>query len=134
MLLPPSHPAPVLAQSGVGAIFGWSLVLIVLIFVAFFAVVRLRNWLREDQTPASIGFSLTDLRQLHREGKMTDAEFEKARNLMVAHAKRTAERLPDPLAGSKAARDRRGAAGAPADPPGQWQASPGEPGTDRTVK
>jgi len=99
-----------LAESGVAGVIGWSLVLIVLIFIAFVGVLRLRNWLKDDDAPVSIGFSLTDLRQLHRQGKMTDAEFEKARNLMVAHAKQMAERLPDPLAGSKtagAARERR---------------------------
>src|SRR4051794_27697318 len=106
MPLPPFHPAPpappasLLAETGVAGILGWSLVLIVLIFVAFFAVVRLRNWMKEDHASPSAGFSLTDLRQLHRSGKMTDAEFEKARNLMVANAKRMTEGLADPLAGS----------------------------------
>ena len=96
------HPA-LFAASGMAGALGWSLVLIVLVVAAFFAVVRLRGWLRDDDTPPSAGFSLTDLRQLHRQGKMTDEEFEKARNLMVAHAKQMAEKLPDPLAGSNAA-------------------------------
>src|SRR5690349_4419021 len=103
MLLSRSHPISPLAETGVAGILGWSLVLIVLIFVAFFVVVRLRNWLRDDHTPDAVGFSLTDLRQLHRQGKMTDAEFEKARNLMVAHAKQMADKMPNPLAGSAAA-------------------------------
>src|SRR5689334_15694901 len=107
-MLPPftANPALVLAASGMAGVLGWSLVLLVLIFIAFFAVVRLRAWLKDDATPTSVGFSLTDLRQLHREGKMTDEEFEKARNLMVAHAKQMAEKLPHPLAGRKTAAER----------------------------
>src|SRR4051812_36529611 len=99
-----------LADSSIAGVFGWSLALIVLVGIAFFAIIRIRAWMRDDDMPASVGFSLTDLRQLHREGKMTDAEFEKARNLMVAHAKQMADKLHDPLAGSKsatAARQRR---------------------------
>jgi hypothetical protein len=39
------------------------------------------------------GFTLGDLRQLHKAGKMTDAEFEKARSAVVAAAKRAAARV-----------------------------------------
>jgi hypothetical protein len=104
-------PTIPLADTGMAGAIGWSLVLIVLIIIAFFAVVRLRAWLKDDDdAPVSVGFSLTDLRHLHRQGKMTDEEFEKARNLMVASTKRMAENIPDPLAGSKLAAERDRAA------------------------
>jgi hypothetical protein len=82
---------------------GWSLVLIALIVVAFLVVMRLRTWLQSDDGDAapSIGFTLGDLRRLHKEGKMTDEEFERARAKMMAGAKAMAEKLPDPLAGSR---------------------------------
>jgi hypothetical protein len=88
-------------DSGMASVLGWSLVLIAMLVGAFFAIARLRAWLKQDETPASVGFSLTDLRALHRAGKMTDEEFEKARSLMVAHTKHMTANLPHPLAGSK---------------------------------
>ena len=95
-----------LAQpSHVGGVIGWSLVLIVLIIAGAAGVLMLRRWLKEDDTPASagggIGFSLSDLRQLHREGKMTDEEFERAKSKMVSAGRAMAEKLPDPLAGRR---------------------------------
>ena len=88
---------------------GWSLVLIAFIVVAFLVVMQLRKWLQSDDAPVGgIGFTLGDLRQLHREGKMTDEEFEKARAKMMAGAKAMAEKLPDPLAGSRKRREDKG--------------------------
>jgi len=88
-----------LADAGIGSVIGWSLVLIALLLVGYFAVMTLRNWLKSNDAPTGgIGFTLSDLRQLHREGKMTDAEFERAREKMVSAAKELAAKLPDPLA------------------------------------
>ena len=61
--------------------------------MVFFAAV---SWLRRrvtaaDRTPAG-GFTLGDLRELHRSGKMSNEEFEKAKALIVIAAKRNAER------------------------------------------
>ena len=112
----------VLAQDSSGSmlrVIGWSLVLICLLVVGFFAISKLRQWLREDDTPApGIGFTLSDLRQLHKQGQMTDEEFERAKAKIVGGAKAMAAKLPDPLA-----RDRGGGAGGakgrpPAAPPG----------------
>ena len=103
----PSSCALILAQSSnVGPVIGWSLVLIVLIIAGAAGVLMLRRWLKEDDTPAGgvgegVGFSLSDLRQLHREGKITDEELERARSKMVAAGKAMAEKLPDPLAGRR---------------------------------
>ena len=38
-------------------------------------------------TSASGGFTLSDLRRMHKEGRMTDEEFEKAKMLIVGAAK-----------------------------------------------
>ena len=107
---------PTLAQSGEGSIlpvFGWSFVLICLLIGGFFAISRLRQWLREDDTPApTIGFTLSDLRQLHKQGQMTDEEFERAKAKIVGSAKAMASKLPDPLA-----RDRKPPPGTPPAPP-----------------
>ena len=122
--MPPSL-VPVIAQQGSQSIlpvFGWSLVLICLLVGGFFAISKLRQWLRDDDggAPVSpIGFTLSDLRQLHKQGQMTDEEFERAKAKIVGSAKAMAAKLPDPLA-----RDRRGqpppsssSAGPPLDPP-----------------
>src|SRR5687768_18438174 len=90
------------AQSGEGSIlpvFGWSFVLICLLVGGFFAITRLRQWMREDDAPVSgIGFTLSDLRQLHKQGQMTDEEFERAKGKIIGSAKSMAAKLPDPLA------------------------------------
>jgi uncharacterized membrane protein len=108
----------VLAQDSGGSmlrVIAWSLVLICLLMVGFFAISKLRHWMRDDDMPApGIGFTLSDLRQLHKQGQMTDEEFERAKSKIVGGAKAMAAKLPDPLA-----RDRGGAKGRPpAAPPG----------------
>ena len=50
------------------------------ILLAVLSVVRRRMKVQEH---APLDFSLTDLRNLHRQGKLTDDEFEKAKALMV---------------------------------------------------
>ena len=79
-------------------VIGWSLVLIALLLVGFFAVTRLRQWMKEDDAPVSIGFTLSDLRDLRRQGKMSEEEYERARAKMMAGAKAMTSKLPDPLA------------------------------------
>jgi uncharacterized membrane protein len=108
----------VLAQDSGGSmlrVIAWSLVLICLLMVGLFAISKLRQWMRDDDMPApGIGFTLSDLRQLHKQGQMTDEEFERAKSKIVGGAKAMAAKLPDPLA-----RDRGGAKGRPpAAPPG----------------
>ena len=105
----PAPPAPLAASAllplaqqsdeSIIRVFGWSLVLIALLIAGFFAISKLRQWLREDDTPGpSIGFTLSDLRQLHKSGQMTDEEFERAKSKIVGSAKSMAAKLPDPLA------------------------------------
>jgi hypothetical protein len=95
-----------IAQAEIARAIGWSLVLIALIVAAFFGVMYLRRWLQEEDIPSGgIGFTLSDLKQLHREGKMTTEEFEKAREKMMTGAKSMTTNLPDPLAGSRRRRE-----------------------------
>ena len=119
---------PILADgSGIISVIGWSLVLIVLLLAGFFAVSKLRHWLQNDEPAVSIGFTLSDLRQLHREGKMTDEEYEKARSKMMAGAKAMTSKLPDPLA-----RNRRNPAdrGTPPNAPPSNPPTTGNPDDD----
>src|SRR6185436_2540587 len=103
-----------LADSSVGSIFVWSFILIILVVIGAAGVMRLRRWLKEDDdtTPSGgIGFTLSDLRRLHKQGQMTDEEFERARAKMVEAGRAMAAKMPHPLA-------------RPSDPTGQNRAPP----------
>jgi hypothetical protein len=75
-----------------GSVLVWSLVLVGLLLVAFIAVAAFKKRLIKPDDGASGGFTLSDLRALHKTGKMSDAEFEKAKEAVVSAAKRAAER------------------------------------------
>ena len=72
----------------------WSCVMIVVIVVGFAIVLRVRKGLSEEEPPSgpSTGFTLSDLRKLHRDGQMSDEEFERAKTKIVAAARKAAER------------------------------------------
>src|SRR5215208_6157532 len=75
------------------AIVVWSLLLIGLIVAGWLTVWQVRRRLKEDDTvTSSSGFTLSDLRQLHKAGKMTDDEFDKAKARVVDAARRAAAR------------------------------------------
>ncbi len=76
------------------SIFIWSFALIALLMVAFAGYSYLKRWMRSSEEPMATGFTLSDLRELHRQGKMSDAEFELARGKMVAAAKRMTDKIP----------------------------------------
>lgn len=84
-----------------GEAMWWLIVLVGLLLAGFVAVTQVKKRLmRSDDSPGS-GFTLSDLRRLHREGKMTDEEFEKAKQIIVAGAKRAAERQAVAAQGKK---------------------------------
>ena len=91
-----------LAQAGTRSLSGvyvWSGVVVALTLVAFAGYSALRRWMQSSPTDAGPprGFTLADLRDLHRQGKMTDAEHDAARAQIVGAAKRVADALPPVL-------------------------------------
>ena len=90
----PLSSLPTIAANDVGPIIVWSLLLIVFLVLMFVAIVYFKKWLsKDDEDSASdIGFTLGDLRRLHKQGKMSDDEYEKARVKMIAATKAAAER------------------------------------------
>jgi hypothetical protein len=65
-----------------------SLLLIGLTIAGFFVVVMVRRKTRDMTTEATAaGFTLSDLRALHRSGKINDEEFERAKGRLIAEAK-----------------------------------------------
>ena len=71
----------------------WSVVLIACLIALFLAVNTIRRWLRRGDEEAKVGFTLGDLRSLHREGKMTDEEFERAKSLLIGQTQAEVDRM-----------------------------------------
>ncbi len=91
-----------LAQAGTQSlqgVFFWSAILIVLVLVAFAGYTYLRKWMRSDDGPSgeARGFTLADLRDLHRQGKMTDAEYEATKAQLMGAAKKMVDQMPPVL-------------------------------------
>jgi hypothetical protein len=79
--------------------------LLVLLILGFIAVSKLRQMIgrKEEATTPTLGFTLADLRQMHRAGNLTDEEFARAKEKVVEAAKKAAERAQAP--GAPPARD-----------------------------
>jgi hypothetical protein len=92
----------------------WSVVLLVILILAFAGYSWFKRWMNDTDTSAGPGFTFSDLRELHRQGKITNEEFETARLKMTAAHKRMTENLPDPLSNQRKAPSK-----APAKPPSQ---------------
>ncbi len=86
------------SKTTAGEVIGWSVAMLVLLVIGMAWAARLKRKVRaEDQAPApAMGFTLSDLRQMHREGQITDAEFAKAKEKVVDAAKKAAEKPPAP--------------------------------------
>ena len=70
----------------------WSAILLALLLAAFVLVAHLKKRLVKPDDTTGTGFTLADLRALHRGGKMSDEEFEKAKEAVVLAARRADER------------------------------------------
>jgi uncharacterized membrane protein len=75
------------SQEAFGRVLFWSIVLIIILAVLFGGLILLRRWLHQDVS-AGTGFTLSDLRELHRQGKMSDEEFAKAKEQLLATLRR----------------------------------------------
>ena len=94
-------PPLVLAQYV--SMFGWLLVLLVLVIAGFIGISWLRKWMKEDEVPSGgTGFGLGELRQMHARGELTTEEYERARAKMTASAKAITANMPDPAGGRRA--------------------------------
>ena len=67
-----------------------SLILIVILMLLFGGVVLYRKWMNAEDTTTGEGFTLSDLRRLHKEGKMSTAEFESAKAILIGSLKKQA--------------------------------------------
>jgi hypothetical protein len=94
-----SLAALILAQEATVGVFVWTLLLVALVVVMFVAVSGFKRWLHHqdlDMGPVG-GFTLADLRRLHRDGKMSDEEFEATRRRIVAAAQAASAKETPPV-------------------------------------
>jgi hypothetical protein len=95
-------PLAELTDEQTGKLIVGSLILIVTLLMLFGAVALYRKWLKSDDSGSGEGFTLSDLRKLHKAGQMTDEEFEKAKKVLIGSVKATAEKMGhNPTAGPR---------------------------------
>jgi uncharacterized membrane protein len=75
-----------MAQAGEASssVYLWTIVLLVVVLLLFGAVAWARKRLSPNEEFHGEGFTLSDLRRMHKEGKLTEEEFERAKAKMVA--------------------------------------------------
>jgi hypothetical protein len=80
--------------TGTTGVIVWSLVLIGFIIAGLAVALQVKKRIThvEPSSASPGGFTLSDLRQMVKEGKLTPEEFEKAKLKIVAAAKRATER------------------------------------------
>jgi hypothetical protein len=104
---PPSvNPGLPLAEAPIASAIFWSIITLGLLLVGMMAAARLRRRMKQEDVatgPAS-GFTLSDLRQMHRAGQITDAEFERAKEKVVLAAQKASARAV-PLPGTPLEKD-----------------------------
>lgn len=76
---------------------GWILAAAVLIIVVAFFVRRLLVGRDEEPNPAEPGFTLGDLRDMHRAGRLNDEEFETAKKALIARSRAAIDAPPEEL-------------------------------------
>jgi hypothetical protein len=77
------------------SVIGWSVALLLVLVCGMIWAMRLKRRLKQDDGPSpSLGFTLSDLRQMHRSGQLTDDEFAKAKEKVLDAAKNAADRIP----------------------------------------
>jgi hypothetical protein len=61
----------------------WLVLLAVVLLLAVVAVVVVRKWMGREPTASGAPFSLAQLRELHKQGQLTQEEFERAKAVII---------------------------------------------------
>ena len=76
------------SSSGTGSAFSelwpWLVALVILILIGGAVIGIIRKWMRGSDDAEQIGFSLGDLRTLHREGKLSKEELKQAEAKIIS--------------------------------------------------
>ena len=94
MYRPPSHLLAELTDQQTTDLIIGSVILIVVLLL-FGGVALYRKWMKSDEDSPAEGFTLSDIRKLHKAGQMTDEEYEKAKKILIGSVKAAAEKIPD---------------------------------------
>ncbi len=86
-----------LAQSNSPSIIGWSLALLGLVVAAFVLVAWIKKRMQAPDEPPAAGFTLAELRDLHRQGKLSADEYERAKAALMASMRPKDTPKPGPL-------------------------------------
>ncbi|MEM1210856.1 MAG: SHOCT domain-containing protein [Planctomycetota bacterium] len=76
------------APSPIAGVLFWSAILVLcalIIAVVFYAFWRRMR--REEEPTVTTGFTLPDLRDLHKAGQLTDEEFQNAKAMLLARSR-----------------------------------------------
>jgi hypothetical protein len=90
------------AGNPIGSVIAWSIGLICMLVVMFAVIAWLRKRMSPTQEQQTQGFTLADLRELRKQGAMSEEEFERAKAKIVqgvqaaltAKARRTEKTAP----------------------------------------
>lgn len=103
-VVPPGGPSGERAGDLFQQVAPWLAVLVVVTLLGWVVAMLLRRRFREPDA-AEAPFTLDGLRALRRQGKITDEEFERARQVIVSAVRRSLSRTStDDVSGTRAAR------------------------------
>ncbi len=91
-----------------GRLFGnllpWLIMLVGFVFVGGVVIFYIRRWMKNDAMSNQSGFTLQDLRDMHRRGELTVEQFNAAKLAMVGRLTKPPSTVPTgekPAAGSE---------------------------------
>ena len=87
MLLIAMLPTPSSKPPPIAEIWPVLLVLVGVVLVGFVAIGIIRKWMRGDDVGTEVGFTLSDLRRLNREGRLSDEELARAEEQMITRVR-----------------------------------------------
>ena len=90
--------------------------LVVVLVVGWLAVAAVRRWMRPTDSESG-GFTLDELRRMHRTGEMTDDEYARAREAMIGRVRAPRKDPPDSAGRGGSAPAPRADSGPAADRP-----------------
>jgi len=91
LILLPSSAGLFLGQSAAAAdamdiFFYLGIILVAVAIVVVIGLFVRKAYMKEDDIAPPTAFTLSDLRQMHEEGQITDAEFDRAKKAMIARS------------------------------------------------
>ena len=94
------HLVPIILAAGEGDAFFMGLLLLAALVALFMAFMWFRKWFKaEQETTADEPFSLEDLRQMLQDGRLTQDEFTRLKDQMIATLKPKERQKPAPPMG-----------------------------------